>query len=88
LGAPFAAIFSPFNLKKGDVVGLLCNLQILLRIWRRRRCRDKALLYGVFRRQTPMAVGGHPREMKWVATWRLFDHSARSGLNYSIFRDL
>jgi hypothetical protein len=35
-----------------------------------------------------MAVGGHPREMKWVAAWRLFDDSVRAGLSYSIFRDL
>jgi hypothetical protein len=54
----------------------------------RRCCRDRALLYGVFGRQTPMAVGGHPGEMKWVAARRLFDDTVRAGLSYSIFKDL
>jgi hypothetical protein len=35
-----------------------------------------------------MAVGGHPREMKWVAARRLFDNSVFARLSYSIFRDL
>jgi hypothetical protein len=63
---PFAPIFSPFNLKKGDVVGSFCNIQYVRRRFPSGAAGDKALLYEIFCCQTPMAQATHAHENGWL----------------------
>ena len=57
LDCPVRRHISPFNLKKGDVVGSFCNTRNAAPMFRPDAAGDKALLYEIFCCQTPMAPG-------------------------------